>query len=89
MQIAKVRETADVNAMNELAKKRKIVMKVTLAEENRQREIQRRLQAIRNHVIQLVEKTKINHRLAVVLCFVFSLSSIFILFFRSLGKCLI
>ncbi|XP_044020636.1 calponin homology domain-containing protein DDB_G0272472 isoform X2 [Aphidius gifuensis] len=49
IKIAKVRETADVIAMNELAKKRKIVMKVTVAEENRQREIQRRLQAIRNH----------------------------------------
>ncbi|KAK0162959.1 hypothetical protein PV327_006683 [Microctonus hyperodae] len=48
VKIARVRETADVIALKELeAKKREIDMKVTIAEENRQREIQRRLQALR------------------------------------------
>ncbi|XP_011299132.1 calponin homology domain-containing protein DDB_G0272472 isoform X1 [Fopius arisanus] len=50
VKLAKVRETADVSAMRELeAKKREIDLKVSIAEENRRREIQRRLQAIRQH----------------------------------------
>ncbi|XP_034947035.1 histone-lysine N-methyltransferase, H3 lysine-79 specific isoform X2 [Chelonus insularis] len=50
VKIARVRETADVSAMRELeAKKREIDLKVSIAEENRQREIQRRLQVIRQH----------------------------------------
>ncbi|XP_015610168.1 calponin homology domain-containing protein DDB_G0272472 isoform X1 [Cephus cinctus] len=47
---AKMREMADVCAMKELeAKKREFDMRVTTAELNRQREIQRRVQAIRQH----------------------------------------
>lgn len=62
--------------MNELAKKRKIVMKVTVAEENRQREIQRRLQAIRNHVIY--KKTIIRNYY--FLCFVLSVTQFYYYF---------
>ncbi|KAH0533784.1 histone-lysine N-methyltransferase, H3 lysine-79 specific isoform X1 [Cotesia glomerata] len=63
VKLARVRETADVIAMRELeAKKREIDMKVSIAEENRQREIQRRLQAIRQHErrAELVRQNKQN-----------------------------
>ena len=52
MKIAKVRQMADECATRELlVKKFEFDKRVSTAEQNRQREIQRRVQAIRQHVI--------------------------------------
>lgn len=54
MKIAEVRQVAEVFALKALeAKERELAMRLTAAEINRQREIQRRVQAIRQHVIPL------------------------------------